>query len=185
VESYEQTCAYAQASGLQLNNKPAQAQVSQANGKLPFITMLLTTRRSTFPERILPSSLVPIILLATPSIFYQTAPFNLPSAAHTEVNLTWETFNLQEEGHLYDPATSAAETEKALRQLVEDSHNDNEDDEVDMDQAIVEGFRDGIALLPHQVLGRIWMRERETGKKTGGILADDMGWVAPNIFPLL
>ena len=90
-------------------------------------------------------------------------------------NPTWETFNLQEEGHLYDPQTSAAEAEKALRQLVEDSHNDNEGEEVDMSLAIVEGFKDGITLLPHQVLGRVWMKERETGKKAGGILADDMG----------
>jgi hypothetical protein len=44
-----------------------------------------------------------------------------------------------------------------------------------MSQALVEGFRDGIVLMPHQVLGRAWMKERETGKKTGGILADDMG----------
>jgi len=70
---------------------------------------------------------------------------------------------------------STAETEKALRALVEDSVNHDDDVEIDMDEAIVEGFRDGITLLPHQVLGRAWMRERESDKKTGGILADDMG----------
>lgn len=83
---------------------------------------------------------------------------------------------MAEEGNLYDPRTSAAEAEKALRLLVEDSHNDNEDEDVDMTQATVEGFRDGIVLMPHQVLGRQWMKERETGKKNGGILADDMGY---------
>ena len=87
------------------------------------------------------------------------------------MNPTWETFNLQEEGHLYDPATSAAEAEKALRQLVEDSHNDNEDDEVDMDQAIVEGFRDGIALLPHQVL-----RPPRSKSRTRCFVVQDRAW---------
>jgi SNF2 family DNA or RNA helicase len=48
-------------------------------------------------------------------------------------------------------------------------------DDIDMSKAIVEGFREGIRLLPHQVVGRDWMAERESGKKYGGILADDMG----------
>ena len=88
---------------------------------------------------------------------------------------------MPEDRHLYDPATSAAEAEKALRELVEESHNDDAETEIDMSQAIVDGFREGVALLPHQVLGRAWMKERETGKKLGGILADDMGY-ALNIF---
>lgn len=90
---------------------------------------------------------------------------------------TWETFTLPEEANLYDPRTSAAEAEKALRELVEASHNDKPegDETIDMSLAIVDGFRDSVRLLPHQVLGRIWMGERESGKKMGGILADDMG----------
>ena len=68
-----------------------------------------------------------------------------------------------------------SEAEKALRALVEDSVNSNENTAIDMSEAIVPGFTDGITLFPHQVIGRNWMRERETGKKNGGILADDMG----------
>lgn len=100
------------------------------------------------------------------------------TAPRAEANPTWEAFDLPDDRHLYDPATSATEAEKALRELVEESHNDNGDTEIDMSQAIVEGFREGIVLMPHQVLGRAWMKERETGKKLGGILADDMGRVA-------
>lgn len=44
-----------------------------------------------------------------------------------------------------------------------------------MSRAVIEGFREGIRLLPHQVVGRDWMTERESSKNRGGILADDMG----------
>jgi SNF2 family DNA or RNA helicase len=44
-----------------------------------------------------------------------------------------------------------------------------------MSQAVVDGFCEGIRLLPYQVAGRAWMTERESDKKIGGILADDMG----------
>jgi hypothetical protein len=72
------------------------------------------------------------------------------------------------------------EAEKALRDLMSGGMNQELDSaiEIDMSQEIVEGFNDGIKLLPHQILGRAWMRDREdtTKKRTGGILADDMGW---------
>ncbi|KAI0768279.1 SNF2 family N-terminal domain-containing protein [Trametes elegans] len=67
-----------------------------------------------------------------------------------------------------------ADTEKALRDFVHDGYNDG-DVQVSEEDTVVEGFRDGIRLLPHQVKSRTWMAERESGKKTGGILADDMG----------
>ncbi|KAG7442867.1 uncharacterized protein BT62DRAFT_935597 [Guyanagaster necrorhizus] len=69
-----------------------------------------------------------------------------------------------------------AETEKALRDLMGGAMND-EEVEVDMEDSIVDGFKEGITLLPHQVLARAWMRDREDvkNKKFGGLLADDMG----------
>lgn len=71
---------------------------------------------------------------------------------------------------------SSKEADEALRQLIEGSVNDDVD--IDMDDATVEGFKPNIKLLPHQVLGRAWMRERENAerKTSGGILADDMGY---------
>ncbi|EJD05330.1 uncharacterized protein FOMMEDRAFT_138838 [Fomitiporia mediterranea MF3/22] len=47
--------------------------------------------------------------------------------------------------------------------------------DIDMKDAVVDGFQENIKLLPHQVIGRKWMADRESGKKAGGILADDMG----------
>lgn len=69
---------------------------------------------------------------------------------------------------------SQSEAQKALQDLVADAYA-HEEEEIDQKDAIVEGFAEGIKLLPHQILGRKWMAEREVGKKTGGILADDMG----------
>lgn len=119
---------------------------------------------------------------ATPAVPPQRmavpAPIELPAKARVPSNTnapTWETFDAPNEQNLYDPRMSATEAEKALRALVEDSVNSTEEEEIDMSEAIVPGFADGIKLLPHQVIGRNWMRERESGNKTGGILADDMG----------
>ncbi|KAI0320422.1 SNF2 family N-terminal domain-containing protein [Amylostereum chailletii] len=93
----------------------------------------------------------------------------------------WETFKDPVDSNLYDPRKTAAEAEKDLKELLEqsfDGHEEGEDgksDPIDMKDAIVEGFHESIRLLPHQVVGRKWMAERESGKKMGGILADDMG----------
>jgi hypothetical protein len=71
------------------------------------------------------------------------------------------------------------DAEKALRDLMGGGMNQELDDEVeiDLDEATVDGFKEGFTLMPHQILGRAWMRDREdlTKKRTGGILADDMG----------
>ena len=87
---------------------------------------------------------------------------------------SWETFDNIEQGYIYDPLTSSADAEKALKDLLSQSMNEITQD-IDMKLAVVDGFREDVRLLPHQVVGRIWMKERESGKKLGGILADDMG----------
>jgi SNF2 family DNA or RNA helicase len=72
---------------------------------------------------------------------------------------------------------TATETEKALRDLISGDVNDNKDGEINPEDKVVKGFKDGIKLLDHQVIGRNWMsgRENPEEKKYGGILADDMG----------
>ncbi len=66
------------------------------------------------------------------------------------------------------------DTEKALRDLMADVRPE-EKVEINDEDTIVPGFREGIKLMPHQVVARKWMAERESGKRSGGILADDMG----------
>ncbi|KAF9022196.1 hypothetical protein BDZ89DRAFT_1070828, partial [Hymenopellis radicata] len=84
-----------------------------------------------------------------------------PRPAHVQVRVP--TFN-DVGGDL-----SQAEAEKVLRELM--------NVEIDAEDAIVPGLKDGFRLLPHQIQGRNWMRGREDikGKRYGGILADDMG----------
>lgn len=86
-------------------------------------------------------------------------------------------FNLDAANGIIETYMSQAEAHKALQDLVSDAYNQI-DQPVSVEDAIVDGFNEGITLLPHQVLGRKWMAERESGKKSGGILADDMGFVA-------
>ncbi|KAG8748924.1 hypothetical protein FRC12_013711 [Ceratobasidium sp. 428] len=74
-----------------------------------------------------------------------------------------------------DMRTTPDDAQRALKELVEGAIGTADLEGVDMKDATVKGFRDGITLMPHQIQGRAWMRERETGKKCGGILADDMG----------
>ncbi|KIJ59865.1 hypothetical protein HYDPIDRAFT_117943 [Hydnomerulius pinastri MD-312] len=140
---------------------------SAADARIPPKSQILATLDRAMPTVLPQRTAVP-------------APIELPVNKRPPapaVVPTWETFEEPDERDLYDPRMSAAEAEKALRALVEDTMNSKDDveTEIDMNEAIVDGFADGIILLPHQVLGRDWMRDRETGKKTGGILADDMG----------
>ena len=72
---------------------------------------------------------------------------------------------------------TAADADKAVKDLMAGSVNQDIEAEINPDDLTVPAFYEEFKLLPHQALGRIWMRERETGKKTGGILADDMGYV--------
>lgn len=74
----------------------------------------------------------------------------------------------------FDPKKSAVDAENELRDLLASNIGDGEEEEVDEEEAEVEGMPD-VRLRPHQIRARAWMRERESGKKYGGILADDMG----------
>lgn len=68
------------------------------------------------------------------------------------------------------------DAEQHMRELLSGAIGEGEEDvDGDDDSGQVEGLRDGLRLLPHQVRGVRWMRGRESGKKRGGILADDMG----------
>ena len=79
--------------------------------------------------------------------------------------------------HIREDFVTQDEAQKQVLELVANAvHHD--DVEINPEDAIVEGFTDGIKLLPHQIVGRKFMAERESGKgKLGGILADDMGCV--------
>ncbi|KAL8848000.1 MAG: hypothetical protein Q9221_006962 [Calogaya cf. arnoldii] len=62
----------------------------------------------------------------------------------------------------------------------ENAHSEHEDEDEDFDDGTVEGLK--VKLLPHQVEGVEWMRDKEASMKKvkgvlpkGGILADDMG----------
>lgn len=72
---------------------------------------------------------------------------------------------------------TTAEADQELKTLMEGSMNVDIEAEINPEDMIVKSFREKFKLLPHQALGRVWMKERETGKKAGGILADDMGYL--------
>jgi hypothetical protein len=84
-----------------------------------------------------------------------------------------EKFNIEVGGD-DDFRTNPDDAQRALKELVEGAIGASDLEGVDMKDATVKGFREGITLMPHQIQGRAWMRERETGKKCGGILADDV-----------
>ena len=70
---------------------------------------------------------------------------------------------------------SAAEVQSEWTEIIQSLKNDaSEIGPIDEEDQIVEGFADGIRLKPWQVQGRFWMKDREEGKKRGGILADDV-----------
>lgn len=62
--------------------------------------------------------------------------------------------------------------EEQMRELLAGAVGDGEDDYGGEGDNKVEGFAKDMVLMPHQVRGVRWMRERESGRKRGGILAD-------------
>lgn len=64
------------------------------------------------------------------------------------------------------------DAEEQMRELLAGAVGDGEDDHGGEGDDTVEGFAKDMKLMPHQVRGVRWMRERETGRKRGGILAD-------------
>jgi hypothetical protein len=54
----------------------------------------------------------------------------------------------------------------------ESKDESDEEEDMDDDDGTIEGLN--VKLLPHQVQGVQWMREKEKGKPKGGILADDV-----------
>ncbi|KAJ3580249.1 hypothetical protein NPX13_g304 [Xylaria arbuscula] len=78
-----------------------------------------------------------------------------------------------------DPKKAAADIKALLEGSLEDEEEKLPKDEITEDKSRVEGLK--VRLLPHQIEGVEWMRNRELGpvKKgkvpKGGLLADDMG----------
>jgi hypothetical protein len=81
----------------------------------------------------------------------------------------------------YEPTKSKDDAAREMQDLFAGAMtpDDPEAEQIAFDEkeAKVKGLADNITLKAHQVISRKWMREREEGKKAGGILADDMGWV--------
>lgn len=70
---------------------------------------------------------------------------------------------------------SHGDPEEQMRELLSGAVGEGEDGDAKEGDDIVEGFAEGMRLMPHQVRGVKWMRERESGRKRGGILADVSG----------
>lgn len=69
---------------------------------------------------------------------------------------------------------SSAEADAHMRELLSGAVGDGETEDQGFKDGedTIEGFANGIRLMPHQVRGVNWMRQRESGRKYGGILAD-------------
>lgn len=57
-----------------------------------------------------------------------------------------------------------------MRELLSGAIGD--EDGIEEGSDVVEGFKDGVRLMPHQIRGVQWMKKRESARNTGGILAD-------------
>jgi hypothetical protein len=87
-----------------------------------------------------------------------------------------EDFSNALNGIKHDPAdtirVSADQAEADMRELLSGAIGDGEDNQAEEGSNLVDGFADGMSLMPHQVRGVAWLGQRETGLKRGGILAD-------------
>ncbi|KAE9389305.1 hypothetical protein BT96DRAFT_946980 [Gymnopus androsaceus JB14] len=101
-----------------------------------------------------------------------TPPASLPDEDELKDGEEVVVPDFQDEEHRY---ISPADAEKALRDLMGGAMN--QDVDLDPEDTVVDGFKEEFTLLPHQVIGRSWMKSREDPKlkRMGGILADDMG----------
>lgn len=180
--------------------REAPGTTSQAQNPISVVSINSDASDSDMPVKMKPRNQNPIIVLSDseddevqivsqplrpqssnappPAPLKAARPVHIPSNKDLEPLRTsdrdYETFDLPAADNMYDPMLTPADAEKALQDLVTGAYGHDEVD-VSLEDAIVEGFRPEIKLLPHQIVGRKWMAERETGKKTGGLLADDMG----------
>ncbi|EIN06926.1 hypothetical protein PUNSTDRAFT_90645 [Punctularia strigosozonata HHB-11173 SS5] len=102
-----------------------------------------------------------------------TPPPQRPPLADADEERFEETDDVR---NTFEVRKTAGDAEKDLRDLLQSHVNDEqgeEEEEEEEEDAYVEGMN--VVLQPHQRKSRKWMREREQGKKYGGILADDMG----------
>ena len=84
-----------------------------------------------------------------------------------------EEFNINVRETAEDYEQHHGDAEAHMRELLSGAVGSGEHDEAFEDgDDVVEGFAKGMRLMPHQVRGTKWMKQRETGRKYGGILAD-------------
>ncbi|KAL1413004.1 hypothetical protein Q8F55_000753 [Vanrija albida] len=99
-----------------------------------------------------------------------------PDREKEEVDENGEDFDLdQAKITAEDFQRHIGDADEQMRDLLAGAVGDGEGDSREPGDEIIDGFAPNIKLMPHQVRGVKWMRDREKGRKYGGILADDMG----------